>query len=127
MENTKKYFTGTGFLDCCTHSLQYMPNTSEQCAPIDIPEDDPFYSKYGARCMSMPRTDTNRDHNCDEDTDEIEKVNMSTSILNTVKILNKICALKWINMYMQSVLSGKQKYFNKITQTATNTIIKQII
>lgn len=61
--------------------MQYIPNAPAKCAPIDIPEDDPVYSKVGARCMSVPRTDTNRDLNCSLELDQVEQVQFSKSNL----------------------------------------------
>uniref|UniRef100_A0AB38ZET2 Venom peroxidase 1 n=1 Tax=Oncocephalus sp. TaxID=2944721 RepID=A0AB38ZET2_9HEMI len=34
------------------------------CFPIEIPADDPFYSKFGQRCMNFMRTTTNADRGC---------------------------------------------------------------
>lgn len=34
------------------------------CFPIEIPEDDPFYSKFGQRCMNFMRTTTETDNGC---------------------------------------------------------------
>ncbi|KAF4524080.1 hypothetical protein B566_EDAN013972 [Ephemera danica] len=37
--------------ECCSN-----PRKNRYCAPLTIPTDDPFYAKYGQRCISFLRT-----------------------------------------------------------------------
>lgn len=61
--------SGSGALTCCSYDLQYLTDGPTKCSNVDIPLDDPVYSTVGARCMSMPRTFTNRDWNCSMEND----------------------------------------------------------
>ena len=58
-------------ITCCTEEGQAINQTDlihPECFPIDIPKDDPFFSKFGQRCMSFvrstpaPRLDCNFGH-----------------------------------------------------------------
>ncbi|XP_037085510.1 peroxidase-like [Pollicipes pollicipes] len=49
--------SGNG-IECCENNGQTFPTVPRhpQCIPIPIPADDPFYSQYGQRCMSLVRS-----------------------------------------------------------------------
>ncbi|GLV44095.1 Peroxidase [Carabus blaptoides fortunei] len=40
--------------NCCVNASRY----ADQCMSIEIPADDPFYSKYNQTCMNMMRSDS---------------------------------------------------------------------
>lgn len=49
---------GTG-IQCCSADGQFLNKTEVKhpaCLPIEIPVDDPFYSRFGQRCMNFVRT-----------------------------------------------------------------------
>lgn len=84
--NSNVLFTGIAFPSCCTKTFQFLSEIPDKCAPIQVPDDDPFYSQFGVKCMSMPRTDTNRDNNCSLDNNQVEQVCMFYLLL-CLKIL----------------------------------------
>lgn len=46
-------------IQCCTEEGKLLRDTELQhpvCLPIEIPEDDPFYSKFSQHCMSFVRS-----------------------------------------------------------------------
>ncbi|XP_057375639.1 peroxidase-like [Daphnia carinata] len=46
-------------IQCCTDGGKFLPNPElfhPQCLPIEIPIDDPFYTKFGQRCMNFVRS-----------------------------------------------------------------------
>ncbi len=46
-------------IQCCTAEGKLLNNTEllhPECLPIVIPTDDPFFSKFGQRCMSFVRS-----------------------------------------------------------------------
>ena len=47
-----------GAIQCCQNDGQTLPTTPlhPQCIPIEIPANDPFYSQFGQRCMSLVRS-----------------------------------------------------------------------
>lgn len=48
-----------GGIQCCTEQGLFFNDTEfrhPECFNIDIPEDDPFFSKFGQRCMSFIRS-----------------------------------------------------------------------
>ncbi|XP_037084825.1 peroxidase-like [Pollicipes pollicipes] len=47
-----------GSIQCCENDGRKLPATPlhPQCIPISIPADDPFYSQFGQRCMSLVRS-----------------------------------------------------------------------
>ncbi|XP_037084821.1 peroxidase-like [Pollicipes pollicipes] len=47
-----------GSIECCEDDGRTLPTTPlhPQCIPIPIPVDDPFYSRFGQRCMSLVRS-----------------------------------------------------------------------
>ncbi|XP_037084823.1 peroxidase-like [Pollicipes pollicipes] len=47
-----------GSIECCEDGGRTLPGTPlhPQCIPISIPADDPFYSQFGQRCMSLVRS-----------------------------------------------------------------------
>ncbi|XP_043228923.1 peroxidase-like [Amphibalanus amphitrite] len=47
-----------GAIQCCQNDGQTLPTTPlhPQCIPIEIPANDPFYSRFGQRCMSLVRS-----------------------------------------------------------------------
>ncbi|XP_037084828.1 peroxidase-like [Pollicipes pollicipes] len=49
--------SGNG-IECCENDGQTFPTVPRhpQCIPIPIPADDPFYSQFGQRCMSLVRS-----------------------------------------------------------------------
>ena len=47
-----------------------------RCFPISIPEDDPFYSQFGKKCLDFTRSDTH----CSGDQDQ--QVNTATSFID---------------------------------------------
>lgn len=49
---------GQGIM-CCTEDGQFVNDTElahPECLPIEIPVDDPFFSKFKQRCMSFVRS-----------------------------------------------------------------------
>ena len=52
----------------CCNATSGLPLDPEYlhpyCLPIDIPEDDSFYSQYGQRCMNFVRTQIGSDYSC---------------------------------------------------------------
>ena len=38
---------------CCNFPPEFR---HKNCMPIDVPPDDPFYSKHGVRCLDFLRT-----------------------------------------------------------------------
>lgn len=45
-------------LECCGEK------THPECLPISIPHDDPFYAKYGLRCMEFVRAVVAKKEHC---------------------------------------------------------------
>ena len=46
-------------IQCCSEGGDYLKIVETRhptCLPIDIPSDDPFYSKFGQKCMNFVRT-----------------------------------------------------------------------
>ncbi|XP_042857144.1 peroxidase-like [Penaeus japonicus] len=43
-------------ISCCPDAQGEAPNHHPECAAIDIPEDDPFYSKFEQTCMEFVRS-----------------------------------------------------------------------
>lgn len=46
-------------IQCCTEDGKFLSNPElihPQCLPIKIPVDDPFFSKFGQRCMNFVRS-----------------------------------------------------------------------
>lgn len=46
-------------IQCCTEEGMLLNNTEllhPECLAIEIPNDDPFFSKFGQRCMSFVRS-----------------------------------------------------------------------
>ncbi|KAK4008306.1 hypothetical protein OUZ56_013450 [Daphnia magna] len=46
-------------IQCCTEGGKFLTKTElihPQCLPIEIPIDDPFYAKFGQRCMNFVRS-----------------------------------------------------------------------
>lgn len=49
-------FNGRG-ISCCNREFEQNPKLLHPaCLPIDVPVDDPFYSKFGSTCMSFVRS-----------------------------------------------------------------------
>ena len=56
--------------NCCTDDGKSINNglteeERENCIPIEIPSNDPFYSKFGRRCLKMARAMTAPNLNCE--------------------------------------------------------------
>jgi|ERR1711946_28520 len=45
-------------ISCCTKDGQHLEQHKRhpQCMPLDIAQDDPFYSRYNVRCVSAVRS-----------------------------------------------------------------------
>ncbi|KAJ8918066.1 hypothetical protein NQ315_011523 [Exocentrus adspersus] len=75
---------GLNDLFCCTEHLQYLNKTEQapNCLPIAVPKNDPFYSKYDAKCISFARSLTDRDLNCGKENKPVQQINKVNSFLD---------------------------------------------
>ncbi|CAH1100326.1 unnamed protein product [Psylliodes chrysocephalus] len=71
-------------IDCCTENLQRLDKKDEpkECAPIQVPSDDPKFSFINATCISMTRTITNKEKNCSQSLKHNEQLNQVNSYLD---------------------------------------------
>ena len=55
-----------GAIECCQNDGQTLPTTPlhPQCIPIEIPANDPFYSRFNQRCMTLVRSLPAPDPDC---------------------------------------------------------------
>ena len=88
--------------DCCNGSLQNFPDSfdKEICFPIDIPENDSYFSTIGRRCMNFNRAMQTPNLKCE--LGKREQV-CSILILNLRSLINK-----------QTIINkqgGKKNYF----------------
>ncbi|XP_032795230.2 peroxidase [Daphnia magna] len=53
-------------IECCTPNGQFIDEdlVHPECNPIKIPQNDPFFSKFGRRCMSFVRSAPARRSDC---------------------------------------------------------------
>lgn len=52
-------------IECCNDQGFVDPSLSHPaCFPIEIPADDPFFSRFGRRCMNFVRSMPTQNENC---------------------------------------------------------------
>ncbi|XP_071450050.1 salivary peroxidase/catechol oxidase-like [Hetaerina americana] len=96
-------------IECCKHGewhgMEMEGPPEDTCLPILIPKDDPYYSKYGSRCMNFVRSEwtdcnvqpTEDAEETDEDDHSVQQINHVSSFMDLsviygddLEILNKL-------------------------------------
>lgn len=83
------YLESSAAIQCCTEDGKLLTNPDlihPQCLPIKIPNDDPFFSKFGQLCMNFvrstpaPRSDCNLGYGEQVSRNEILDYNYKNSL-----------------------------------------------
>ena len=104
--------------DCCNGSLQNFPDSfdKEICFPIDIPENDSYFSTIGRRCMNFNRAMQTPNLKCElgkrEQVCSILILNLR-SLINKQTIINKQGGKKFLFLLYENWEQGR-KYFNSL-------------
>ena len=74
--------------DCCNGSLQNFPDSFDKqlCFPIDVPENDSYFTTIGRRCMNFNRAMQTPNLKCELGKREQE---CSIFILTLMSLINK--------------------------------------
>ena len=100
---------------CCDENIE---NRDEQCIPIDIPSDDPFFSNIinpdtnlpePVTCMRMARAMTSPDLDCPMD---IERQQVTTYSTNTLGYINSVHIHWVISILYKYPLNQKFLFFS---------------
>ncbi|KAG8230291.1 hypothetical protein J437_LFUL010194, partial [Ladona fulva] len=67
---------------CLSKELQLAKRPDSSCFPIDIPPNDPFYSKYNQECMDFVRTATDSSRGCGKPYGPDRQLNAVTSYMD---------------------------------------------
>ncbi|GJQ68840.1 putative animal haem peroxidase [Trypoxylus dichotomus] len=83
--SSKMLHSGENIKCCTTTDRKLSPRyTHPFCAPIEIPEDDKFYSKHGIKCMSYVRSVSTIRNSCT--LGPLEQLNQATHFLDASNI-----------------------------------------
>ncbi|CAG0917148.1 unnamed protein product [Notodromas monacha] len=105
----------TGIL-CCRNNNPINPAPHPACMPIDIPQNDRFYSRFGNRCMEFVRVFEAR-------SGSPEQVLELRNVFNNPSFLNAPGAADGLVRGM--TLQPMQTFDNSITEELTNQLFKK--
>ncbi|EFX82421.1 hypothetical protein DAPPUDRAFT_49291, partial [Daphnia pulex] len=73
-------------IECCAPDGQFLDsrNVHPECLPIDIPANDPFFSRFGRRCMTFVRSAPARRADCK--LGYVEQMNDNTHFLDASQV-----------------------------------------